>query len=139
MGIKDMSRLQELKQRRDIGGLLATLEDEERSGTERRFAAAALGDLQARRAVVPLVAVLDDPDLWQHAMQALVKIGDPAAAAPLVELMYTTTDRFTRKKVRKALKQLHDKDPDEVRAVLDAYEEVRGRREARRESRRRRR
>lgn len=139
MGIREMNELQALKQRRDVTALVAVLGDEAHSATERRFAAAALGDLRARQAVPDLAAALDDPEVWDHAMKSLVKIGDPIAAAAIVELMYTTTDRFERKKAQKALKRLHDSNPDEVREVLEAYETAKARRDARQAARRKRR
>jgi HEAT repeat protein len=52
----------------------------------RRMAAQALGGIADQRAVVPLIAVLDDPD-WlvvTSAAEALARIGDPRAVEPLI-------------------------------------------------------
>jgi len=136
MGIREISELAELKQQGDVEALIEVLLDETRNGTARRFCAAALGELGAREAVEPLVETIDDPVVWEHSMLALVSIGDPVAAAPIVHLMYETTDRLHKKKAEKALKRLHKKHPDEVEDVLAAYEARRQRRESKRRKRR---
>jgi HEAT repeat protein len=137
MGIREMSQLTELKRQGDVNALVEVLLDESRDGTARRFCAAALGELRARKAVEPLVETIDDPIVWEQSMLALVNIGDPVAAAPIVHLMYETTDRLHKKKAEKALKRLHKKNPDEVEDVLAAYEARRQRRQTKKRKRRR--
>jgi HEAT repeat protein len=122
MGIRDMARVRSLLLEGDVGGLISVLTDESRSGPERRFAAAALGDLRLRQAIEPLVSVLDDKKVCEAAVQALVSIGDPIAAAPLAELFASAEDRVLRKIAERALYLLNEKDPREVRRVLERYE-----------------
>jgi HEAT repeat protein len=107
----------------DVEGLVAVLRDESRSGPERRYAAAALGNLHARQAVAPLVSVMDDTEVCDTVIQSLVAIGDPIAAAPLAELFASTDDRWFRNTAKRALHLLYEKDPRGVRQVLEDYEQ----------------
>jgi len=122
MGIRDMARVRSLMLERDVQGLVSVLCDESRPGPERRFAAAALGDLHVTQAVGPLVSVLDDAKVCEAAIQALVSIGDPIAAAPLAELFASAEDRVLRKTAERALFRLNEKDPRRVRSVLEGFE-----------------
>jgi HEAT repeat protein len=134
MGIRDMTQVHEMKVRGDILGLIRVLVDSEMSAPARRFSAAALGELRDRRAVEPLVSVLDDSDLCAEAIEALGTIGDPLAAAPLVELMYAPPNRAIKKTAEHALKKLNARDPQGVRKVLERYDRhvARGRNRQRR-------
>jgi len=122
MGIRDMSKVHEMKRRGDVSGLIATLTNEDEPEPVRRFSAAALGELRDRHAVAPLVSVLDDPHLCPQAVEALGLIGDPIAAAPLVELMYAPPNRTVKKLAEHALKKLNARDPEGVREVLERYD-----------------
>jgi HEAT repeat protein len=122
MGIRDMARVRTLMLEKDVQGLVGVLCDESRPGPERRFAAAALGDLKAGQAIEPLVSVLDDKQVCEAAIQALVSIGDPIAAAPLAEVFASAEDRVVRKTAERALYRLNEKDPNGVRRVLESYE-----------------
>jgi HEAT repeat protein len=122
MGIRNVARVRGLALNGDVLGLIQVLSDRLRSGPERRVAAAALGDLRDKRAVEPLVSVLDDDKVCTTAVRALAAIGDPIAAAPLAELYSSTRDRTVRKEAEKALYGLNSKDPRGVRSVLESYE-----------------
>ncbi len=124
MGIREMAHVRSLMLEGNVEGLLGVLRDESRSGPERRYAAAALGDLHVKRAVGPLVSVLDDTRVCEAAIQALVTIGDPIAAAPLAELFSSPGDRWLRKTAERALYRLYDKNPSGVRSVLEAHEQA---------------
>jgi HEAT repeat protein len=128
MGIRDMTRVRGLALDGDVRGLILVLRDRSRSGPERRVAAAALGDLHDKRAVEPLVSVLDDTKVCATAVRALAAIGDPIAAAPLAELYSSSGDRGVRKEAEKALYGLSAKDPRGVRSVLESYERAKNRR-----------
>ncbi len=128
MGIREMARVRSLMLEGNVAGLLKVLSDESRPSPERRYAAAALGDLHIKRAIGPLVAVLDDTRVCEAAIQALVAIGDPVAAAPLAEFFTSADDRVLRKTAERALHQLYKKNPGGVRRVLEGYERNRGRR-----------
>jgi HEAT repeat protein len=117
-----MERVRSLQAVGDVPGLITVLCDESRSGPERRYAAAALGELRDKRAVGPLVSALENPDVREIAVKALVSIGDPVAAAPLAELYASADDRMLRRLAEKALHKLYDKDPKRVRSVLENYE-----------------
>lgn len=127
MGIRDVARVRGLALEGDVQSLIAVLCDHLRSGSERRIAAAALGDLHERRAVEPLVSVLDDAKVCATAVRALASIGDPIAAAPLAELFSSTEDRTVRKEAERALYRLNEKDPAGVRSVLEGYERAKKR------------
>jgi hypothetical protein len=73
-----------MKARKDVKGLIKALGYREDAGV-RRAAAQVLGELGDVRAVEPLIAVLEDKDAWTrgHAVEALVKMGDPAVG-PLI-------------------------------------------------------
>jgi len=122
MGIRDVARVRGLAAEGDVEGLIVVLCDHSRSGPERRVAAAALGDQRDRRAIEPLVSVLDDMKVCPTAVRALAAIGDPIAAAPLAELFSSTGDRGVRKEAERALYRLNAKDPRGVRGVLEGYE-----------------
>ena len=127
MGIRDMARVRSLMLERDVAGLISVLCDKSRPGPERRLAAAALGGLHVKQAVEPLVVVLDDAKVCEAAIQALVSIGDPIAAAPLAELFSSAEDRVLRKTAERALYRLNEKDPAGVRSVLEGYEQAKKR------------
>lgn len=133
MGFRAVAQVQALKENRDVAGLIAVLCDESRSGPERRCAAASLGELRSRRAVAPLVSMLDDDVVCLYAVRALGAIGDPIAAAPLAELYSVAWNRGVRKTAEKTLNQLYERHPRAVRDILEEYE----RRQARAQSRRR--
>jgi len=122
VGIRDMARVRSLMQEGDVQGLVRLLCDQSRPGPERRFAAAALGELHTRQAVEPLVSVLDDKAVCEAAIQALVSIGDPIAAAPLAELYASADDRVLLKTAERALYRLNQKDSSGVRRALESYE-----------------
>jgi HEAT repeat protein len=122
MGVQDMAYLRSLMVNGDVQSLISALRDESRSCPERRFAAAALGDLHAGQAIEPLVSVLQDKVVCEAAIQALVSIGDPIAAAPLAEIYASADDRVLRKNAERALCCLNEKDPNGVRRVLASYE-----------------
>ena len=126
MGIREMARVRSLMLEGNADGLVEVLSDESRPSPERRYAAA-LGDLHVKRAIGPLVAVLDDTRVCEAAIQALVAIGDPVAAAPLAEFFTSADDRVLRKTAERALHRLYKKNPAGVRSVLEDYERNRGR------------
>lgn len=117
-----MERVRSLQAKGDVPALISVLGDESKSGPERRYAAAILGELQDRRAVKPLVSALENPVVRETAVKALVEIGDPIAAAPLAELYASADDRALRKLAEKSLHLLYKKDPHRVRSVLEKYE-----------------
>lgn len=127
MGIRDVGRVRDLASQGDVEGLIAVLLDDERSAVERRVAAAALGDLRDRRALEPLVSVLEDSKVCVTAIRALALIGDPVAAAPLAELFSWTDERAIRKEAERALYKLNARDPRGVRTVLESYERAKKR------------
>lgn len=135
MGFREVAQVEALKAGRNVPALVAVLCDEERSGPERRCAAASLGELRSRRAVEPLVSVLDDDAVCVQAARALAAIGDPVAAAPLAELYAVASNRGVKKVAEKALKKLYDSHPQAVRDILEDYERRRAREQARRRKR----
>ncbi len=88
--------------------LMDTLSNRQEDREVRTRAAQALGELRATEAVQTLVSVLNDP-VWHiryHAMVALGKIGDPAAAEPLAESARYDPDQDNRNTARQVLEQL---------------------------------
>ena len=71
--------LGKLRDRHATEVLVAAMEDDDEAPLVRRYATAALGDLQDVYAVGPLTSALDDPALAWHAEQALRRIGTPSA------------------------------------------------------------
>jgi HEAT repeat protein len=124
MGIQDMAVLRSLMLGRDVQGLIDVLRDESRPCPERRFAAAALGNLRAAEAVKSLVSVLNDAKVCEAAVQALVSIGDSTAAAPLAELCASADDLLVRKMAERALHRLCEEDPRGARRVLEGLEQA---------------
>lgn len=88
-------------------------------GTVRANAAEALGKIQSRDAVIPLIERLDDSDSevrWKAA-EALGRIGDDEALEPLIYTL-NDTDGDVRKQAARALGELDD--PIAVDALIEA-------------------
>jgi hypothetical protein len=84
-----------LLDRGDESDLIGTL----KSSDERLqlFAVQRLGDRKTKAAVVPLIALLDEktkPELALRAIGALIAIGDPRAAEPMIELAHNKDPQF---------------------------------------------
>jgi hypothetical protein len=84
-----------LLDRGDEDDLIASLQ----SGDERLqlFAVQRLGERKSKAAVKPLIALLDDrtkPELALRAIGALIAIGDPRAAEPMIELAHNKDPQF---------------------------------------------
>ena len=88
---------------RNVGALVKALGDED--CYVRQEAASALGGLNDRRAVEPLIEVLggdDDEDVREEAAWALGKIGDTRAIDPLIRALFDG-DKDVREEVAWAL------------------------------------
>jgi HEAT repeat protein len=114
--------IEELKNKRDVEGLIAALQD----GDLRKAAAEALVSL-GPQAVKPLIALLRDDVLGvrKAAAEALGKIGDPQAVKPLIALV-RDDDWYVREAAAEALGKIGD--PEEVgflmRDLADRDEDV---------------
>jgi ATP-dependent DNA helicase RecQ len=88
--------------------LIAALQDSD--GNVRRLAASALGKIRDRRAVEPLMALLEKeekPQVRQYAVKALGRIGDSRTRALLEKIAADPTEReYTQTAARTALKRL---------------------------------
>ena len=88
--------------------LSAALKDP--NGNVRRLAASALGKIGDARAVIPLLALLEQeqkPQVRQYAVKALGKIRDPRAQPMLQEIAASENERYyTRDAARAALRKL---------------------------------
>ena len=92
-------------------------------GTVRANAAEALGKIQSRDAVTPLIERLDDSDSevrWKAA-EALGKIGDYKALEPLIYAL-NDTDGDVRKQASRSLGELDD--PIAVDALIEALSDM---------------
>ncbi len=109
-------------------GMIWVLRDS--SAEIRGYTADALGKHGDRRAVLPLIRLLDDAAPWprQAAAEALGKIGDPRAAPALLPLL-KDPEEWVRAAVATSLGELGD--PSAIAPLLDALSDesdyVRGR------------
>lgn len=89
------------------------------SATDRREAAAALGDLKDARAVEPLIRTLGDPDpsIRRNTAEALGKIRDPRAVNALMTEL-RDTDASVSKAARESLVQIGLPSVDPLIAAL---------------------
>jgi HEAT repeat protein len=92
MALFHKSTIEELRQKRDVSGLIRALSDNDYS----RFnaSAEALGELGDRRAVEPLIAILKDEDrsyVHRAAARALGPLGDRRAVDPLIRILDSCT------------------------------------------------
>lgn len=76
----------EITHKRNVGVLLSILEDEDLPSRVREHAAGALGEIGDRRAVAPLIAALDQPDLRRGAATALGRMKAQEGTKRLREL-----------------------------------------------------
>jgi len=78
--------VEKLKAKKDIDGLVKTLQYQKDQGQIRRAAAEALGEIGDARAIEPLIAILKDgnSDIHKAGAEALGKIGDARAVKPLI-------------------------------------------------------
>ncbi|MGD1996106.1 MAG: HEAT repeat domain-containing protein [Anaerolineae bacterium] len=96
--------VEKLKDRVNVQGLIKALGYQEDSRV-RRGAAAALGELGDRRAVVPLTGALHDEhsSVRRTAVEALGEIGDPQALEPLVTILKDEDANGVKKATAEAL------------------------------------
>ncbi|MGA7075782.1 MAG: HEAT repeat domain-containing protein [Halobacteriota archaeon] len=98
--------VQEMKEKRDVDGLIKALGYKKDSGV-RRDAAEALGEVGDSRAVEPLVWALNDEDslVRRDAAGTLKKIGDSRAVEPLIRAL-NDEDTYVRRDAEEALDKL---------------------------------
>lgn len=114
-----LGQLREMRNRRDVEGLIRALEvmDEDRRKPVRAVAARYLGELAAAAAVDPLIALLDDEldTVRTAAATALGRIGERAAVDPLISKL-SDPSPWTRARVIGALGEIGD--PAAVRFLV---------------------
>ena len=114
---EDEKRLHEEK---DVAGLRTILMDTRRPGPERRYAAAALGDIGDAAAVPDLIAVLPDLEVRGLAAESLGVLGDLRAAGPL--MMYARSENpIVAASFRTAFDMLVRPDPVAWQAAVGAF------------------
>ena len=108
MGLFGPPNVEKMEAKRDVQGLIKAL-DYQKDASVRDAAAKALGKLKDARAVVPLIAALEDEStgVRREAAEALGKSGDARAVEPLiVALRDKVTD--VRRDAAEALGELKD-------------------------------
>ena len=121
MGLFGPPNVEKMEAKRDVTGLIKAL-DYQKDASVRRAAAEALGKLKDARAVVPLIAALEDEStaVRREAAEALGKSGDARAVEPLiVALRDKVTD--VRLNAAEALGEL--KDARAVEPLIAALED----------------
>jgi HEAT repeat protein len=121
MGLLTPGRPKQLHKQKDVAALRAILNDTSQVATDRRYAAYTLGDIGDTTAVADLIAVLPDLDVRSSAAEALGALGDLRAVGPLM-LCAGTQNAVVEASVHRALSRLARRDPEGVKAAVDAFD-----------------